>query len=168
MWLPRDERRLILSYYIYIGEVEGEVCINPTRWASVLRAWGVKRAVQKLAGVDTTGQGQAIANKRKLIAAVKELNDAVARVRKANRALKQRGLIDVTQAPLSTEPDRVCIRLTLEGYDMGRRCSTFMARSGLWFEEYRNHWVWLVLSFLGGMIASVAWSWLSGKIGLKP
>ena len=30
----------------------------------------------------------------------------------------------------------------------------FLTRSGEWFEEYRNHWLWLIVAFFGGAIGT--------------
>jgi hypothetical protein len=43
------------------------------------------------------------------------------------------------------------ITLTVDGYDLGRKYAKWFTRSGLWFEEYRNHWLWLIVAFFGGV-----------------
>jgi hypothetical protein len=48
----------------------------------------------------------------------------------------------------------VLITLTVEGYDLGRKYARFLTRSGEWFEEYRNHWLWLIVAFFGGAIGA--------------
>ena len=53
------------------------------------------------------------------------------------------------------------ISLTLKGYDLGRKYSSWWTRSGLWFAEYRHHWIWLIVSFLGGIIGALLVNWLS-------
>ena len=52
------------------------------------------------------------------------------------------------------ERDVVLIALTVDGYDLGRKYAGFLTRSGLWFEEYRDHWLWLVIAFFGGVIGT--------------
>jgi hypothetical protein len=52
------------------------------------------------------------------------------------------------------DPSVVLIGLTVTGYDLGRKYARFLTRSGLWFEEYRNHWLWLIAAFIGGAIST--------------
>jgi len=53
------------------------------------------------------------------------------------------------------------INLTLKGLDLGRKYDSFWIRSGLRFKEYKDHWIWLIVSFLGGIIGGLLISWLS-------
>jgi hypothetical protein len=77
-----------------------------------------------------------------------------------NTVLRERGLIesrgntDYTSAPTQ-------VSLTISGYDLGRKYNSWCTRSGLWFAEYKDHWFWLVLSFLGGIIGALVVNWLS-------
>ncbi len=77
----------------------------------------------------------------------------------ANAILKDRELIhfEHEQEDLS----RFKISLTLKGYDLGRKYSSWWTRSGLCFAEYRHHWIWLIVSFLGGIIGALLVNWLS-------
>lgn len=38
---------------------------------------------------------------------------------------------------------------------LGRKCNSWFDRSGLWFRGYKDHWVWLVVSFLGGVLSTL-------------
>jgi len=72
------------------------------------------------------------------------------RVRIASETLARRSLII-----LMPQGDAITVGLTLEGYDLGRKYSRWLTRSGLWFAEYKYHWIWLILSFLGGIIGAL-------------
>lgn len=76
-----------------------------------------------------------------------------------DRRLRDRGLI-ITDISLSENDIRVS--LTSEGRRLGKIYShSFLVYSGLWFAEYKDHWFWLILSFLGGVIGALLVNWLS-------
>ena len=75
----------------------------------------------------------------------------------AKDVLKNRGLIDIQTDNL----ERTIISLTIEGYDLGSKYNSWWIRSGLWFTEYKHHWIWLIVSFLGGIFGALIVSWLS-------
>ncbi len=61
-----------------------------------------------------------------------------------------------------------CITLTLEGYDLGKKYDSPWFSIKLWYEEYiKNHPVWLIGSFLGGVITGLLVNWLSSFLGAK-
>ena len=33
-----------------------------------------------------------------------------------------------------------------------RRYSNFLESSGLWFQEYKHHWIWLIVALFGGAL----------------
>ena len=73
------------------------------------------------------------------------------RVELANKRLIERGLIKGT--PHQNDAKVVGISLTLASFDLGCKYCGWFQRSGLCFSEYRNHWIWLIVAFLGGGIA---------------
>ncbi len=82
------------------------------------------------------------------------------RVELANRLLEARNLIKMRKH--QSESNVVGVTLALSGFDLGRRYGEgFLEYSGLWFEAYRNHWIWLIVSFIGGIIGGVVGNWLS-------
>ena len=81
---------------------------------------------------------------------MRELMSGERKISIANGALERRGLITVVQH--ATERQIAGIALTIGGYDLCMKYSHWFAKSGAWFEEYRNHWISLVLSFLGGVM----------------
>ena len=50
---------------------------------------------------------------------------------------------------------------TLAGYDLGRKYNSWWSKSGLWFAEYKNHWIWLIVSYIAGIISMLLVNWLS-------
>ena len=60
----------------------------------------------------------------------------------------------------------VGITLYQQGHDLGKKYnSSWLVWSGLWFAEYKDHWFWLILGFLGGIIGAVLVNWLSKIFG---
>jgi hypothetical protein len=86
----------------------------------------------------------------------------VSRIKNATDTLNRRDLI-VSQ----DQGDAITIGLTLEGYDLAIKYSTWFTRSGLRFAEYKGHWIWIVLAFVGGIvgktIADFIIMWLTGN-----
>lgn len=101
-------------------------------------------------------------------------------VQNVNNLLDQRGLItwenlnarSISAARLYDHPTseelfentkvNLSITLTIKGYDLGRKYSSWWTRSGLWFAEYKNHWIWIVVSFFGGVVGALLVNWMSG------
>ena len=73
------------------------------------------------------------------------------RVALANKHLAERGLIQLTEG--QPEPNLVVVSVTLAGYDLGRRYASVLDCTGIWFEEYRNHWLWLIAACIGGVLS---------------
>jgi hypothetical protein len=72
-------------------------------------------------------------------------------VEAANRALQDRHLVSVHEDGTGI----YTVTMTLEGRDLGRKYNSWFDRSGLWFREYKDHWVWLVVSFLSGVLGTL-------------
>ena len=83
--------------------------------------------------------------------------NARGRAKIASKTLQQRNLI----AFLDDRGDALRVQLSLEGYDLGRKYASWFDWSGLWFAEYKNHWIWIIISFLGGVIGALLINWLS-------
>ncbi len=79
------------------------------------------------------------------------------RVLLASERLMRRNFLDF----LNNQGDALTVQLSLQGYDLGRKYSSWWTRSGLWFAEYKDHWFWLIISFLGGIIGALVVNWLS-------
>ena len=81
------------------------------------------------------------------------------RLQLSNSGLEKRKLISVQRH--ETCCGVAGISLTIEGYDLGRKYSSWWTRTGEWFEEYKNHWIWIIVSFLGGVVGALLINWLS-------
>jgi len=156
MWLPKDERRLLAGYYSSIGDVgtENVYCLGAL--ARLLRFRGHKAAIPEYG--DAVPSSDESSNLDTKAAEAIEYIRASKRIEKANTLLAERGLIRVT--PHQHEHDVVVIGLSVDGYDLGRRYSNTLESSGLWFQEYRNHWIWLIVAILGGTIGVKLIDWI--------
>jgi len=81
------------------------------------------------------------------------------RIKIANEALSQREFIILN--PHQHDPAVVIIKLDVKGYDLGRKYKSKLISSGLWFNEYKYHWIWLIVGFLGGILGALIVNWLS-------
>jgi hypothetical protein len=179
MWLPRDERHILLAYYVNIFDFDDRDVArhlkNPkwfhsSDWTYVLKLpqWVPvvslsllrKRARQIKAYGDRDGSPskEDILSKRgqKI---VEQTIQSLKRLEIANAHLTDRKLIEIT--PHKSESEVAGVLLTLEGHDLGRKYNSWFYRSGLWFREHKDHWVWLVVSFLGGVLGALLVQWLS-------
>ena len=149
MWLPKDERRLLLYYYRGINKVNGEESLD------------LKELVQSLfcKNIKELQLHEKEKRDKDIEEQVKDYIDEKNRVAAANEALKRRGLIE--QIIHSGGKVRR-ITLNLEGYDLGRKYSSWWDSSGLWFADYREHWIWLIVSFFGGVLGGLSINLLSG------
>jgi hypothetical protein len=69
------------------------------------------------------------------------------------------GLIQIHILPCS--PIERLIILTPNGLQLGRKYSSWWLRSNLWYEEHlKNHWIWVIIGFLGGVISGLLIKWL--------
>jgi len=54
------------------------------------------------------------------------------------------------------------IDLTSNGRELGQKYNSWWSCSNLWYAEHiKNHWIWLIVSFLGGVISTLLINWLS-------
>lgn len=156
MWLPKDERRLLAGYYSLIGDIGTEKVYRLGDLARLLRFRGHKASIPEYGDAVASSQesGGVDPMKREAV----EYIQASKRIQKANNLLAKRDLIQVT--PHQHEPDVVVIRLSVDGYDLGRRYSNVLESSGLCFQEYRNHWMWLIVAFFGGAFGAKLIEWI--------
>lgn len=165
MWLPKDERRLLSYCYRRINKVETSRHFKMT---DLVKALGKK-------------QVRPPKTKREIIL------DSYDTIEIVNDLLSQRGLITwenldpgsisvlrelpKTSGALSwSENTNVNFRitLTLTGYALGRKYNSWWLCSNLWYTEYiKNHWIWLVIAFLGGILSTLLVNWLTSVFGAK-
>lgn len=168
MWLSRDERRLLQAYYLKIRESKiGK--IDKQKWykiddlVRILPAVTVKDAAKELKGYfendSKTSHSESACDVETSKREIKEYLAYQVRVSFANSAFVKRELISLQEH--QHEHDVVGISLTVRGYDLGMKYNSWWTRSSLWFEEYKNHWIWLIVSFLGGVIGALLVNWLS-------
>jgi hypothetical protein len=179
MWLPSDERRLLLGYYVNMFNIDDRnVCryLDNPKWFEmpdwfcvlevprcipILTPWLVKQRALK---VKPYGDGNKTSTKedKSLKETQKELKTHIKlerRLRISNDGLGKRKLITIK--PHQHCSDVAGLALTIDGYDLARKYSCWWTRTGLWFAEYKDHWFWLILSFLGGVVGASIVNWLS-------
>lgn len=180
MWLPTDERNMLKIYYLNIKERQKKFGSKPTeerRWSisddfvSYFDAKNWKMAAKTLEvgnhrSAEATGKepAQAISQNEfeDMEKGAKKYISVRARISAANAALVERKLINVRPHQNPESSERTGISLTIDGYNLGQRYSAWLTRSGLWFDEYRNHWIWLIVGFLGGIFGALVTRWLTG------
>lgn len=150
MWLPKDERRLLAGYYTLIGEISTENVYRLGDLARLLRFRGYRSQVPEYRESESSSENSD--DRASMKREVAQYIDFSNRINKANNLLAARGLVTVT--PHRHETDVVVIGLSVEGYDLGRRFSNSFESSGLWFQKYRNHWIWLIVAFFGGAVGA--------------
>lgn len=80
-----------------------------------------------------------------------------------DRRLRDWGLI-ITDLVAGHLP-HMRISLTPEGIRLGQIYNSWWLRTNLWYVEHiRNHWIWIVISFLSGIVATLLTQWLSKAI----
>jgi len=169
MWLQRDERHLLMGYYVKIGEVEKQEWFEMPNWNPVLTSLRVKHIARKVkAYYEKTTKQSNRDNKDDIERCKKEVKKHIElsnRLRIANAALENRKLVKIRKH--ESLSDVKGISLTIEGYDLGRKYSEWFTRTGLLFAEYRNHWIILIVGFLGGImggtLVALLVEWLKNK-----
>jgi hypothetical protein len=133
MWLPRDERRLLAFCYSANPNGSGSYSADD---------------LKKLEAVVHLSQSN---NLSKTPPTLQQTCQYIV------IALRNRGLLTFV---LNDAPGKMRIDLTPEGMVLGRKYNSKLAASGLWFAEYKDHWCWYVLSFLGGIIGALLVNWM--------
>ena len=149
LWLPEEERRLLRIYYRVIGD------FNP----SAEKDYSMEELVKVFQANDFDKVARSLQKDNKKTSDKREMKDGgkeymkflegKSRIDAANAALVERKLIKLSP---STPELYFSVNLTLKGHDLGRKYSNCLIRSGLWFEEYRNHWIMFIFSLLGGLV----------------
>ncbi|MHC4172094.1 MAG: hypothetical protein ACYTBX_12905 [Planctomycetota bacterium] len=179
MWLPKDERYLLLGYYVNIFNIDDRnICrylekpkffeisdwtdvLNKPRWIPILTPLLVQRAARMIKTYGDTGK---ISNEEdKSVKQNKKENKTYIKLERrlqiSNAALERREMIKIQKHEHVSGVSG--ITLTPNGHDLGGKYSSWWTRSGLWFAEYKNHWIWLIVGFLGGIVGALLVNWLS-------
>ena len=164
MWLPREERQLLMFYAVYdadlnenpmpfsVGELQ-EVAVG--RLCAGQIAECVKR-VKGRKGEVSQGAPRNEENGRGPSAHMGWLQ-AKGVIESANKRLQERGLIEARECGTGQYE----VTITLTGWDLGCKYNSWWDRTGLWFREYKDHWIWLIVSFAGGVLGALVVKWLS-------
>lgn len=151
MWLPSDERRLLAGINRNIGDVDVNEAFEIEQLAKLIRPWS-KYATHILNYQQSAACVSEPDDLDELKGAISRYIADEKRIRKAAKQLKLHGLIQVTDHQQINNV--IVLSLTSDGYELGRRYANWFVRSGLCFQEYRNHWLWLIFAFCGGAIIS--------------
>ncbi|MBA3482851.1 MAG: hypothetical protein H0T51_13660 [Pirellulales bacterium] len=146
MWLPYDERRLLAAYVHLLKGIDvkgtyhqgklGRIFVRGNRSWDVPQYGDIDHAPSRFDSAADAG------------AYMERLNRVIA----ANRNLEKRNLLILDQHV--AEPYVVIVTLTVDGYDLGRQYKHWLSGSGLWFAQYKDHWLWLLAAFLGAAVAT--------------
>lgn len=131
MWLQKDERKLLKHYYRKIHKANEPKSFELCKLTKEL-GWLYKLT--------------------KKLGWLKNIDAQMDCVWDANNNLKERGLINEEREMADSI---LIITLTLKGYDLGRKYNSWFIRTGLWFEEYKNHWLILILGFVAGILGAL-------------
>jgi len=166
MWLPREERQLLMFYTAYDSDfnetrqtfslaqlqvlVTKRVCIRQIveRAAQAREANGDGNAQH--AESQSTPNGDVVERQKSWLKAKGTLESA-------NNRLRERGLAESRQCGTGYWE----VKINLVGWDLGSKYLSFWARNCLWFREYKDHWIWLIVSFIGGVLGALVVKWLS-------
>ena len=141
MWLPKDERKVLRKYYNYLQNTQ-----EYERFESLSRR-------VHIATCNLINRGF-----------LHEIKEGGTEHNQALAAFCAKDSIQLNTFLADYENDIECtnitLSLTLEGYDLGSKYNNWFSRTGLWFTEYKNHWIWLIISFFGGIIGALIVDWL--------
>jgi hypothetical protein len=143
MWLPKDERLLLSGLYHNVQDGE-DLAFEVQDLATCFKHGYRKQKIPEYR--DANGPQHGIKSEDSAYMEAYFENDE--RVRSAIRRLAGRGLI--THVDHQHVRNVVVIGPTLAGHDLGGQYSKLFSRTGLWFREYKDHWLWLLVAFIGG------------------
>lgn len=85
-------------------------------------------------------------------------------IESTNKRMQERGLLKYRECG----PRYYTIKLKLTGWDLGNKYNCWPIRTGLWFAEYKYHWIWVIISFLTGVISTLLINWVSTYLQRTP
>lgn len=141
MWLSKDERKVLFKYYDYLQNTQ-----EYRRFESLSRR--VYISTRNLIVRDL----------------VHEIKEGGTEHVESLTALLAMEPIKLHTFLASSENDIECngltLCLTIQGYDLASKYDHWFSRTGLWFAEYKDHWIWLLCAFIGGIIGALIVEWL--------
>lgn len=165
MWLTKNERKLLRIFYQATLALENK-----------LEKTFVPQSYPAEDLVDIFRKRRIAQSKKLLVENIKKREENLFEIKNPKKRLityiEKKALLNTTleflekRELLKWHKEHLSYEITLsvEGFDLGRKYSNFWTRSGLWFEEYKNHWIWLVAGFIGGILGSLVVNFLS-KLG---
>ena len=138
MWLPKDERKLLAFYFRDLPEASfgKKYTSNSMRVVKANRNLNGRRLINLDGYGDTSNVS-------------------------FPRGCAEGDLADFLPDPKDTGGSYTTfVELTLDGWDLGRKYNHWFTRTGLWWAEYKGHWVWVLL----GIIISFVIGWLTAKL----
>ena len=141
MWLPKDEREALLTYYNYLQDTQ-----EYKRFCSLSAR--VYIATRNLINRDLVHE---------IIEGGPEHVESLTAFM-AQEPIELQGFLASSENDV--EYSDITLRLTLEGYDLASKYDHWFSRTGLWFAEYKDHWIWLLSGFIGGIIGALIVDWL--------
>jgi hypothetical protein len=152
MWLPREERRLLVFYRAYDADLSGQAAVFSLDKLRPLTAGRLRfKKIIALATEAGAEKGTECDQPKDPAASMKSWLKDKATVEYANKRLHERALIEYRERGTGQYE----VRILLAGWDLGDKYMSWWSRSGLWFREYKDHWVWLIVSFLGGVLGAL-------------
>ena len=144
MWLPRDERRLLRHYHHTRDQVGKERDYSLEDLVVVLYCRNIKEVS------DHTKRKSQRKTLENLNENVQTYLDESNRVRSANEALQQRGLVALTP---QKDSQLITLSLTAQGDDLGRNFSSRLGTFWVWCTKYK-FWVilGLIISFVSVLV----------------
>jgi len=139
MWLPKDERYLLQGYWHYINEINVEKTFSEFDLVPLLSSPKNWKKIKEDSGDEKIPHEE-----------MRDYFNKQRRVSKANECLAERKLIK-----LSSHSCYCALSLTMDGFDLARKYSSWWERSGLWFASLKDHWIWLLCSFIGGILGAL-------------
>ena len=140
MWLPRDERRLLWYYHDTRDQVGKERNYSIEDLVVVLYCRNIKEESDH---IKRKSQRKTLEN---LNENVQRYLDESNRVRSANEALQQRGLVALTP---QKDSQLITLSLTAQGDDLGRNFSSRLGTFWVWCTEYK---FWVILSVIISLV----------------
>lgn len=163
MWLPKDERKLLVIYYVAIKEGLKKDDLTPIaeKWYSMDRLILVFRSRDYKADEKQFQEGDnKEADGNTLVKKMDDFLTGMAVIDATNAALAERELIKLS--PHKQEPTRVGVSLTMKGYDLGRKYLHWYTQIGPFLQEYG--WVGpvvgVVVGIIGTLIVQLIVEWL--------
>lgn len=154
MWLPKDERKLLSAYFLKIGEPDKEGWYEEYALVKVLKLKSIKKSISVLRDycknvLEDESANQIVKNKNDFSLFKKEIKNCINyrnRVRTANSRLAKSELIIIKTHKV--ERDVVGISLTLKGWNLSQKYSSWLGKTGEWWKENKGHWVWVLLGII--------------------